>query len=80
MQRLFTGQISITSKKDGFVRVSELVTAENNNPHEGAIFVPHDQLHTALHRDMGVTRETAIETLTYYYGDIVSSLADLAVS
>jgi NACalpha-BTF3-like transcription factor len=33
-----------------------------------------------LMRDMGVTRETAIETLTYYYGDIVSSLADLAVS
>lgn len=44
MQRLFTGQISITSKKDGFVRVPELEK-------EGAIFVSHDQLHTALHHD-----------------------------
>lgn len=52
MQRLFTGQISITSKKDGFVRVPDLVTAEDTNPHEGAIFVPHDQLHTALHHDI----------------------------
>jgi ribonuclease R len=45
MQRLYTGQISITSKKDGFVRVPEL-------DGEGSIFVPHDQLHTALHHDI----------------------------
>ncbi len=45
MQRLYTGQVSITSKKDGYVRVPDL---EN----EGAIFVPHDQLHTALHHDI----------------------------
>lgn len=45
MQRLYTGQISITSKKDGYVRVAELET-------EGSIFVPHDQLHTALHQDI----------------------------
>ena len=45
MQRLYTGQISITSKKDGYVRVTELEK-------EGSIFVPHDQLHTALHHDI----------------------------
>lgn len=44
MQRLYTGQISITSKKDGFVKVTELEK-------DGSIFVPHDQLHTALHHD-----------------------------
>jgi ribonuclease R len=45
MQRLFTGQISITSKKDGYVRVPELEK-------EGAIFVGHESLHTALHHDI----------------------------
>lgn len=45
MERIFTGQISITSKKDGYVRVDEL-------EHEGAIFVDHDALHTALHHDI----------------------------
>lgn len=45
MQRLHTGQISITSKKDGYVRVPELEA-------EGSVFVPHDQLHTALHHDI----------------------------
>jgi ribonuclease R len=45
MQRLYTGQISITSKKDGFVKVVEL-------EEEGSIFVPHDNLHTALHHDI----------------------------
>jgi ribonuclease R len=45
MQRLFTGQISITSKKDGYVRVPELEK-------EGAIFVDHESLHTALHHDV----------------------------
>jgi ribonuclease R len=45
MQRLFTGQISITSKKDGFVKVTEL-------EEEGSIFVPHDSLRTALHHDI----------------------------
>ncbi len=44
MQRLYTGNISITSKKDGYVRVLEL-------EHDGAIFVTHDNLHTALHGD-----------------------------
>ena len=44
MERTFTGQISITSKKDGYVRVAEL-------EHEGAIFVDHSHLHTALHGD-----------------------------
>lgn len=45
MQRLYTGQISITSKKDGYVRVVEL-------EEEGAIFVGHDHLNTALHQDI----------------------------
>ncbi|MBP6948641.1 MAG: ribonuclease R [Candidatus Pacebacteria bacterium] len=44
MQKLFIGSISLTSKKDGYVRVSEL---EN----EGAIFVDHSHLHTALSGD-----------------------------
>lgn len=44
MERFYTGQISLTSKKDGYVRVPEL-------EHEGAIFVAHDELHTALHHD-----------------------------
>lgn len=44
MQRLFTGQISITSKKDGFVRVPELEG-------EGSIFVDHSHLNTALQSD-----------------------------
>jgi ribonuclease R len=44
MQRLYTGQISITSKKDGYVKVTDLEK-------DGSIFVPHDQLHTALHHD-----------------------------
>lgn len=46
MQRLFTGQISITSKKDGYVRVADLEQAK-----EGAIFVDHSHLHTALQGD-----------------------------
>lgn len=45
MQRLYTGQISITSKKDGYVRVAEF-------EHEGSIFVDHSHLHTALQGDM----------------------------
>ena len=45
MERIFTGSISITSKKDGYVRVPEL-------EHEGAIFVDHSHLNTALHGDM----------------------------
>lgn len=44
MQRLYTGQVSITSKKDGYVRVADLED-------EGAIFVGHDHLNTALHQD-----------------------------
>lgn len=44
MERVYTGTISITSKKDGYVRVAEL-------EHEGAIFVDHSHLHTALHQD-----------------------------
>lgn len=44
MERIFTGPISLTSKKDGYVRVEEL-------EHEGAVFVDHSHLHTALHHD-----------------------------
>ncbi len=44
MQRIFTGQISITTKKDGYVRVAEL-------EEEGSIFVDHSHLHTALAGD-----------------------------
>lgn len=44
MQRLFTGFISITSKKDGYVRVPELED-------EGSIFIDHSHLNTALHQD-----------------------------
>jgi ribonuclease R len=44
MERIFTGIISITSKKDGYVRVAEL-------DKDGAIFVDHSHLHTALHQD-----------------------------
>ncbi len=46
MQRLFTGQISITSKKDGYVRVTDLEQSK-----AGAIFVDHSHLHTALQGD-----------------------------
>jgi ribonuclease R len=45
MQRIYQGQVSITSKKDGFVRVPEL-------EEEGSIFIPHDELNTALHHDI----------------------------
>lgn len=45
MQRLFTGTISITSKKDGYVRGVEL------EKEEGAIFVDHSHLNTALQGD-----------------------------
>jgi ribonuclease R len=45
MERNFTGQISITSKKDGYVRVAEL-------EHDGAIFIDHNHLNTALHHDI----------------------------
>lgn len=45
MQRIFTGTISITSKKDGYVRVPEL-------QEEGSIFIDHEHLHTALHGDI----------------------------
>ena len=44
MQKLFTGQISLTSKKDGYVRVPDLEK-------EGSIFVDHSHLHTALAGD-----------------------------
>lgn len=44
MQRLYTGSIAITSKKDGYVRVPELEA-------EGSIFVDHSHLNTALHYD-----------------------------
>lgn len=45
MERVFTGQISLTSKKDGYVRVEQL-------EHDGAIFVDHSHLNTALHHDI----------------------------
>jgi ribonuclease R len=47
MQRLFTGTISITSKKDGYVRVADLEQAK-----EGSIFIDHSHLHTALQGDI----------------------------
>jgi ribonuclease R len=47
MDHRHTGQISITSKKDGYVRVADLM--ENG---EGAIFIDHSHLHTALHHDI----------------------------
>ncbi len=52
MQRLYTGQISITSKKDGFVRILDVPTNDAGLDGEESIFVPHDQLHTALHHDI----------------------------
>lgn len=45
MERVYTGQISLTSKKDGYVRVQEL-------EHDGAVFVDHGHLNTALHHDI----------------------------
>ncbi len=45
MERVYTGVISITSKKDGYVKVLDLLT-------EGAIFVSHDKLNTALQHDI----------------------------
>lgn len=51
MERIFTGTISITSKKDGYVRVQELSTNKADKL-DGAIFVDHGHLHTALHMDM----------------------------
>ncbi|MEZ0208821.1 MAG: ribonuclease R [Candidatus Paceibacterota bacterium] len=45
MERVFTGAVSLTSKKDGYVRVAEL-------EHDGAIFVDHSHLGTALHQDI----------------------------
>jgi ribonuclease R len=45
MERIFTGQISLTTKKDGYVRIESL---EN----EGAVFVDHSHLNTALHHDI----------------------------
>jgi ribonuclease R len=52
MERLYTGQISITAKKDGYVRVAGLEPITKEGGKDGAIFVSHDQLHTALHHDM----------------------------
>jgi ribonuclease R len=45
MQRIFTGTVSITSKKDGYVRVPDL-------EEEGSIFIDHEHLNTALHGDI----------------------------
>ena len=44
MQRIFTGQISITTKKDGYVRSVELED-------DGAVFIDHSHLNTALQGD-----------------------------
>jgi ribonuclease R len=51
MQRLYTGQISITSKKDGFVRAVGLEPSTGEKGKDGSIFISHDQLHTALQGD-----------------------------
>jgi ribonuclease R len=45
MQKLFTGSISLTSKRDGYVRVADL-------EQEGSIFIDHSHLHTALQGDI----------------------------
>lgn len=45
MERLFTGAISLTTKKDGIVRVKELEK-------EGIVFIDHSHLNTALHQDI----------------------------
>lgn len=45
MERVFTGQISLSSKKDGYVRAADVEL-------EGAIFVDHSHLNTALHQDI----------------------------
>lgn len=45
MQKLFTGPVSLTTKRDGYVRIAELEK-------EGAIFVDHSHLNTALHGDI----------------------------
>lgn len=52
MQRLFTGSISITSKKDGYVRVADLALFEEGIGKNDTIFVDHSHLHTALHQDI----------------------------
>jgi ribonuclease R len=45
MERIYQGTVAINSKKDGYVRVTEL-------EEEGSIFIHHDNLHTALHGDL----------------------------
>jgi ribonuclease R len=45
MERVVTGQISLSSKKDGYVRVEGMA-------HEGAVFIDHSHLNTALHQDI----------------------------
>ena len=52
MQRLYTGQMSITSKKDGFVRAVGLEPITGEKGKDGSIFVSHDSLHTALQGDI----------------------------
>lgn len=51
MDRTYTGVISLTSKKDGYVRVPDLPLHEVGLEKEGAIFVDHSHLATALHHD-----------------------------
>ncbi|MFA6608345.1 MAG: ribonuclease R [Candidatus Paceibacterota bacterium] len=45
MERILTGQISLTTRRDGYVRVADLEK-------DGAIFVDHSHLNTALHGDI----------------------------
>jgi len=52
MQRLFTGSISITSKKDGYVRVTDPALLEEGIGKNDTIFVDHSHLNTALHQDI----------------------------
>lgn len=60
MQKLFTGSISLTSKKDGYVRVPRDGSAAKTSKaselsmqleEDGAIFIDHSHLHTALQGD-----------------------------
>lgn len=69
MERIFTGQISITSKKDGYVRVDELSA-------DGAIFVDHSHLNTALHHDIVqvelLGKKENLKGLKEMYGKVIS--------
>ncbi len=69
MERVFTGAISLSSKKDGYVRVEGL-------EHDGAIFVDHSHLNTALHQDIVqvevLGKKENVKGVPELYGKIIS--------